>query len=73
MTCKYYILFIRDSKKKTDIEREEAMLVKENENILDELRSTHTFKNVFSPPLGEKEWLEWAGVGYFPSLGPVRL
>lgn len=40
MTCKYYILFIRDSKKKTDIEREEAMLVKENENILDELSST---------------------------------
>ena len=40
MTCKYYILFIMDSKKKTDIEREEAMLVKENENILDELSST---------------------------------
>ena len=40
MTCKYCILFIMNSKKKTDIEREEAMLVEENKNILDELSST---------------------------------
>ena len=27
----------------------------------------------FSPPLGEREWLESAGAGYFPSSRSVRL